>query len=102
MKVGLIITKPLDYLTKEFLCDFIENNKEYHLCLVRNAKSCNELYDFLDKSAKAESINISVVSIKYKSLSPIKAAKRYLQSRNDIENIIVINKSNMTIIQNLV
>lgn len=101
MKIGLIITKPIEYLTKPLLCDFIKNNKDYHLCLVRNAKSFNELYDFLDKSAKSESINISVVNIKYSKLSPIKVAKRYLQSRNDIEKVIVINKNNMSIIQNL-
>ncbi|WP_366187118.1 hypothetical protein [Flavobacterium ovatum] len=101
MKIALIITKPIEKLTKNFLVDFIKNNKKDHLCIVRDLKCFNELYDYLDKSAKSSDINISVVNIMYKKASPINAAKRYLQSRNDIEDIRIINKNNMAIIENL-
>ncbi len=90
MKIGLIIIEPLQMMTKDFLIELTTKDNPYHMCFVRDKNNSRELFSYLEKKAKAKNMDMSVIYNMNKNLSPVKAAYRYLKSRTDIEDIILL------------
>ena len=101
MKIGIIIIDPLSIFVKDFLFSVIEKETPYHLCFVKNKKNCQETFKILEEKAKEDNIDISIVHNKNKHLLHFKAAYGYLESRNDINKIIVVEKKENSLINNM-
>lgn len=101
MRTGLIIPQPLYYFSKEFLTNLIEKNKQYHLCFVKGAYDFGDLFDFLEIKAKNKDLNVSLLNNMHNNLSDFRAATRYLEARDDIDTIILIDKSNLSLIYDI-
>ncbi|NLP59193.1 hypothetical protein [Lutibacter sp. B1] len=102
MKRGVIITQPLNFLSNDILFCLIENTTlyNYHLCIVRSTHNSESLFKTLERKAKDSSVSISVINNNNNNVSQVKAASRYLKSRDDIESVLVLNKKKMSLIAN--
>ena len=98
MKIGLIIIEPLRLMTEEFLHKLIEEESPYHMCFVKNKNNSRDLFKFLEKKAREDEKGLSVIHNLNKNLHSVKAAFRYLESRNDIEDIIILENNNESLI----
>ena len=98
MKIGLIIIEPLRIMSKDFLLELTEKETPFHMCFVRNGNNSRELFKFLEKKAREKVVDMSVIHNMNKNLSPVKAAFRYLESRNDIENIVILENNKPSLI----
>ncbi|AOW20487.1 hypothetical protein [Urechidicola croceus] len=101
MKTALIISKHFDFLSVNFISNLIDKNKEYHVCFVREIQKSYDYFDYLENRTKSEQIDFSLVNIRNKNITPEKAAKRYLNTRREINNIVVIDESNLSMLFDL-